>query len=66
MYFEETEIMDKLVFEAMRKNRTCVSKRPYASEIIAETMKKRLGLDLNIYYCPYCNFYHLTKRVLKN
>lgn len=46
----------------IKRNRTCTKKKPYVSIEVAEKMKEKLGMDLRIYHCPYCNFFHLTKK----
>ena len=56
--------MDDICFEFVKRLRTCVKKRPYPVYIadrIKESFMKR-GIKLRVYHCPYCNWFHLTKK----
>lgn len=47
------------------EERMCKRKKRYKTEMkarkVARTCKRKHGSDLNIYHCPYCDGYHLTK-----
>lgn len=58
--------MDKVVFDVVKRLRTCIKKKPYATSTIAEKVAERVkNVKLEIYYCPYCNFFHLTHKKKK-
>ena len=50
-------------------NRTCQSKRAYATKLLAEqaaelSMLGDFHLELDVYKCPFGNHWHLTRRSL--
>jgi hypothetical protein len=58
--------MDEACFEVIRRLRTCVKKKSYASEDIAKQVIKKIGKELRAYHCPYCNWFHITHVEKKN
>ena len=47
----------------MDRRKTCVRKKPYLSYEIAEKLAKKSDISLRVYKCPYCSYFHLTKRL---
>jgi len=55
---------------AERMYYTCLRKKYYRSEEIARQVAKRVkeqrGITLYWYECPYCGYWHLTKKERRN
>jgi hypothetical protein len=46
----------------INRRKTCVRKRQYLSDEMAEKMCAKRDIPLRVYKCPYCLYFHITKK----
>ncbi len=52
------------------RRKTCIRKKPYLSckvaEKVCKTQSDFSGFSMRVYKCPYCSYFHITKRPMKS